>query len=221
MSSENPDPTAGVRRLLALAAHEIQSPLSRIERLAKRLDASEPAERSQTAEAIRREAARARRLAADLIAWASIDETGPGEEAPLDRLIVEAASAIDPAEAAIVLASKGLTMLVPAALVRPLLTNLLENAVRHGGPTRPVPVAIRAVSDDGGMVLEVEDHGPGLPADRVADPFRPFAKGPGGGSGLGLAIVAAAAKKLGWRVSVENRPGEGVLFRFETGFAGN
>lgn len=223
MTSDESGPDAATRRFLAFVAHEIQSPLTRIERLAARLDAADPAERTLSAEVIRREAGHARRLAADLIAWAAIDAGEPGESVPVDTLIAEAASAVDPSDATVEVQVevRGAVPLVPAALVRPLLRNLLENAVRAGAARAPVAVAIRVLDRNGRVVIEVEDHGPGLPAELAADPFRPFAKGAGGGSGLGLSIVAAAANRLGWSVTVLNRPGEGVLYRFGTDFGGN
>lgn len=74
-----------------------------------------------------------------------------------------------------------------------LARNLIENALKHGAPE--TPIAIRLA--DG--VLEVSNHGPVMPADRLAHLVRPFERGPTGaeGSGLGLAIAAAICRGAG------------------------
>ena len=117
-----------------------------------------------------------------------------------------------------------------------VLGNLLDNALRHGAGA---PVELAASVAEGGVVLSVRDHGPGLPP---GDPQRVFARfyrgdpargrrsggrsaaaegargdGPGGsgagaGSGLGLAIVKALVEAHGGRVQASNPEGGGALF---------
>ncbi len=73
------------------------------------------------------------------------------------------------------------------------LTNLVENAIAHGGG----PITVRAVRSDGGVELHVEDRGPGFPPGFVNRAFERFSRADagrsGGGTGLGLAIVEAIA----------------------------
>jgi signal transduction histidine kinase len=80
------------------------------------------------------------------------------------------------------------------ALLRQMLSNLLDNALAHGGSN--VSVALRA-----GPVLEIADDGPGIPAEerpRVLRRFYRLDRSRGTpGSGLGLALVAAVARLHG------------------------
>jgi signal transduction histidine kinase len=80
------------------------------------------------------------------------------------------------------------------ALLRQMLSNLLDNALAHGGPH--VSVVLRP-----GPVLEVADDGPGIPAEerpRVLRRFYRLDRSRGTpGSGLGLALVAAVARLHG------------------------
>lgn len=90
------------------------------------------------------------------------------------------------------------------------LTNLVDNALRHGdGPVRLV-----ARGRDGQVELHVIDDGPGFPPGFLATAFERFTQAqPGrteGGTGLGLAIVAAIASSHGGRARAANRPGGGA-----------
>ena len=105
-----------------------------------------------------------------------------------------------------------------------LLVNLLHNAIKFspGGGDVTVRAAPRPVSGGPGVVLlEVEDHGVGIPADDLPRIFERFYKVDkarvrgGGGTGLGLAIVRHIAEGHGGRVSVESVEGHGSTFRVE------
>jgi two-component system, OmpR family, sensor kinase len=89
------------------------------------------------------------------------------------------------------------------------LTNMVDNALRHGRP----PVELVAEARDGHAVLSVRDHGAGFP-DALADhAFERFARGAGaaeGGAGLGLAIVELVARSHGGTARAGNRPGGGA-----------
>lgn len=79
------------------------------------------------------------------------------------------------------------------------LSNLIENAVLHGGPG-DVEIMVGP-----GPTLSVRDHGPGLPEGAQAQVFVPFWRAPGavaGGTGLGLAIVDRLQRAQGGAVAV-------------------
>lgn len=97
-----------------------------------------------------------------------------------------------------------------AAAIAPALTNLIENAVFHGGP------GLVEVTVGPGPELGVRDHGPGLPDAAAGDLFEPFRRGPGaprGGAGLGLAVVARTQRAHGGAAEARPAPGGGALFR--------
>lgn len=91
------------------------------------------------------------------------------------------------------------------ALLRELLDNLLDNALRHGAPNGRVTVRIQ---DGDSVRLEVEDNGPGIPAEeqeRVLQPFARILGNPSTGSGLGLAIACEIAHQH--RAALQLLPG--------------
>ena len=97
--------------------------------------------------------------------------------------------------------------------LRILLTNLVENALRHAPAGRGV-VDVKAGLLEGRPALQVLDNGPGLaPAERerVFDRFYRGEQGAGAqGSGLGLAIVKAIAQRHRAEVSLHDAPGGGL-----------
>jgi signal transduction histidine kinase len=101
-----------------------------------------------------------------------------------------------------------------AEQLRRLVANLVDNAVRHAAST----VAVRLREHDGEAVLEVEDDGPGIPADRQEVVFDRFARldearaRDAGGSGLGLAIAREIAVHHGGSLAVAGGP-PGALLR--------
>ncbi len=97
-----------------------------------------------------------------------------------------------------------------------IMVNLLDNARKYA-PDGPIEVTMQ-VTDDGGMLLEVRDHGPGIPADEQARIFEPFHRiddtHPQPGTGIGLALVAEFARLHGGRAWTEpptDGPGTRIL----------
>jgi PAS domain S-box-containing protein len=109
------------------------------------------------------------------------------------------------------------TVEVDAAKVERIVENLLSNAIRHTPAT--VPVWIRAHEQDGGILLVVEDAGPGVAEDLREAVFEPFRQLPGSismhspGVGVGLTLVRRFAELHGGRAWVEPREGGGASFR--------
>ncbi|MEO5900598.1 MAG: HAMP domain-containing sensor histidine kinase [Ilumatobacteraceae bacterium] len=99
-----------------------------------------------------------------------------------------------------------------------ILANLLENAQEHaGGPTR-----VSAETYGGhGIVLTVQDAGPGVARSERARIFERFARGSAArhrvGTGLGLALVAEHAEAHGGEAWAEDRPGGGAQFKVTFG----
>lgn len=96
-----------------------------------------------------------------------------------------------------------------------ILVNLLENAARYGGDG---PIDCGGWVDDGVLVLEVKDTGPGFGAMDPEELFSPFVQGSAGdaaGRGVGLFLVRMLAKSMGGDVTLGNRPGGGCVARVE------
>ncbi len=103
--------------------------------------------------------------------------------------------------------------------VEQILTNLVNNACKF---TRAgTLVHVRARSSLGGVRVEVEDHGPGIPESFRPRLFEKFAQAwggaarPKGGTGLGLSIARALAIRLGGRIGVESVELAGATFWVE------
>jgi two-component system osmolarity sensor histidine kinase EnvZ len=109
----------------------------------------------------------------------------------------------------------GRRALAPTALRR-AVTNLVNNALRHGG----APVEVRAAREGNALVIEVLDRGPGIPASQIERLKQPFtrlneARGAEGGAGLGLAIVDRIARAHGGALDFAPRDGGGLVARLE------
>jgi signal transduction histidine kinase len=105
---------------------------------------------------------------------------------------------------------------VDAAKVERIVENLLANAARHAPDATGIWVS--ATASDGGVLITVEDNGPGVPPELRAAVFEPFRQGPdrsqhSPGVGIGLSLVARFAEIHGGRAWVEDRAGGGASFR--------
>ncbi len=88
-----------------------------------------------------------------------------------------------------------------SARIRQALLALLDNCIQHANPGT---IRISTAVQQGWFELTVEDEGPGLPAEFLAEAFTAFRRAAGasaGGSGLGLAVVAAIAQAHGGQAS--------------------
>ena len=92
-------------------------------------------------------------------------------------------------------------------LLRRLLRNLVENALRHGKP----PVGVSVSREDGRAALRVSDQGPGIAATEIESVFEPFRRARhagASGTGLGLSLVRKIARHHGGDALIEkNEPG--------------
>jgi len=171
---------------------------------------------------IESEAARMGVLVEDLLTLARLDEVRDliREDVDLARL---AGDAVDDARATapdreIDLRHTGNARVVgdPHQL-RQVFANLLRNALVHTPPGTPIDVDVREEGVNT-VVLEVRDHGPGLPTDENDALFDRFWRAEAGrkqgkaGAGLGLAIVAGIVAAHHGDVRAENAPGGGARF---------
>jgi signal transduction histidine kinase len=101
---------------------------------------------------------------------------------------------------------------VDRAKVERIVENLLNNAARHTPAGTAVQVLV--TERDKGVVVVVEDEGPGVPDDVKGEIFEPFRQGAAarGGVGIGLSLVQRFAELHGGSARVEDRPGGGARF---------
>jgi two-component system, OmpR family, sensor histidine kinase KdpD len=98
-------------------------------------------------------------------------------------------------------------------LLERVLANLFSNALRHSPPSRP-PL-LRARQLDQQVLLEVVDHGPGVPDELKERIFEPFLRlgGQHGGVGLGLAVAKGFAEAMGGSIGAADTPGGGLTIK--------
>jgi PAS domain S-box-containing protein len=98
--------------------------------------------------------------------------------------------------------------------VEQALTNLLTNAIKFGAGK---PIAVSARRHGGEVVVEVRDHGPGIPATELARLFRRFERAASirnyGGLGLGLYFIRTIVDAHGGSVTAQNMHDGGVRFQ--------
>ena len=198
------------REFVADASHELRSPLAAF-RTKLEVALEHPMDTDWTATAVEllADSDRMERIVGDLLYLARTDALPPEPSATLvdlddivldevNRLRSHARVQIDTSRvsAAPVRGSK--------EELRRLITNLLDNAVRHAQSS--VRVELLTAGDH--VVLAVEDDGPGVPPEQRTRIFERFvrldaARSPFGGTGLGLAIVSAIAVRHSGAVSIE------------------
>ena len=109
-----------------------------------------------------------------------------------------------------VAAADDLTLDVDAPRIEQALSNLVENALRHGSGG----VGIVARANNGHVELHVIDDGPGIPPGFLPHAFERFSRArtgrTGNGTGLGLTIVQLIARAHGGRAGIANRPSGGA-----------
>ncbi len=218
---------ARLRRFAADASHELRTPLSSIRgyaELFRRGARSNPEDLEKAMSRIESEAIRMGVLVEDLLLLARLDQGRPLElhAVDLSQLAVDAAadqSAADRRHAISVAAPDPVLVDGDEARLRQVIGNLVRNAVVHTPQGTGLEIITRLEGDAG--VVEVVDHGPGIPDEVAARVFERFyrvdrARGRAtGGAGLGLSIVSAIVAAHQGRVSLRPTPGGGATFIVE------
>lgn len=99
---------------------------------------------------------------------------------------------------------------IDPALIEQVFINLLSNAAQASEDGQPISVTTRL--DGRTVVVDVADHGCGIPADKIETIFNPFFTTKQSGVGLGLAIVSKIVVGHGGRMTVDSEPGKGSTF---------
>ena len=232
MSSRN-NTVDQMRRFVSDASHELRTPLVtlrgyaelyRIGALKKKADIDEAMQRIES------ESLRMTELVENLLALARMDEAAPLAKQQTDLVELAQISARDSAAIGsknkIVLVDldgnklskdASVSAAVDASSMRQVLTNLLVNAAKFSKPKGQIEIAI--AENSGRVILEVRDHGEGIPAALREKVFERFFRADNsrnretGGSGLGLSIVKNIVTRHGGEIKALETPGGGATFR--------
>ncbi|MFJ9177004.1 ATP-binding protein [Streptomyces sp. NPDC102360] len=213
-----------VRQFVADASHELRTPLASIRGYAELTRRGREETGPDTRHALGRiesEADRMTGLVEDLLLLARLDAGRPLSYEPTDLspLVVDALSDARAADQGhywrLELPDEPAAVLADSARLHQVLVNLLANARTHtpAGTT----VTARVHRHGPWVCLDVEDDGPGIPAELLPRVFERFARGDtsrsrkAGSTGLGLAIVQAVAAAHGGSVTVDSVPGRTVF----------
>jgi signal transduction histidine kinase len=190
-------------QMIAAISHDLRTPITRLRLRAEFVEDPEEQQKMlgdlDQMEAIIR----------STLAFAREDsDTEPTTTVDLRALLQEVAECHPPARLAT--REPGTLRGRPVALQR-CFNNLVENAIRYGN------TAQMALHDRGDAVeVTIDDTGPGIPEDRLADVFRPFVRleesrnRESGGAGLGLAIARSVVLAHGGAITLSNRPEGGL-----------
>lgn len=198
--------------MLAGISHDLRTPLTKLRLGVEILDAkAEP----ELMASLRRSIEEMDAIVGQFLDFARDEQDEPLAQADLHELAqaVQAACADHGRPVAVEGGPGALVRLRPRALHR-VVTNLVENAWRHGRP----PVVLATGSDGQGAWLEVRDAGDGIDpaqAELLKQPFRRAegARAGPAGSGLGLAIAERIVRQHGGRLELSRAAGGGLCAR--------
>jgi two-component system sensor histidine kinase CpxA len=207
----------GQRRFLGDIAHELCSPVARIQVALGILEQRATDDQVQYVADVGEEVTHISGLINELLAFSKTQVSAPTQLTAVNvaeavRRVVEREGSED-AQIETEVDGGIAVMANPEYLFRSL-ANLVRNAVRYAGDSGPILVSARNGADE--VLISVADQGPGLPKDELENVFKPFyrpefaRRRETGGVGLGLAIVRSCIESCGGSVACMNRTPHGL-----------
>ena len=207
--------------LVATVAHELRSPLTGVkgfvQALLNRWDKLNDDQKKLMLTTVASDSDRLSRLIAELLDVARID-TGrlqlyprPCDAGLLVTRVVDSVRASTSRPIELEVADDLPEVSADPDKFTQVVTNLVENGVRHGDGTVHVLVEAGGIEDATGVRIVVDDEGSGIPPELRRRVFTKFWKdGVRGGSGLGLYIVNGLVRAHGGTVTIDDAPGGGA-----------
>jgi signal transduction histidine kinase len=208
---------------LQAVSHDLRNPLTAIlgfaTTLENRGDTIDPDLTQQMYRMMGRSARKLDRMLNDLL---DLDRLNRGIVRPLMQktdvadLVGRICDDVDLPDRTITVEAEPRQVSLDPAKVERIVENLLFNAAKYTPPDTPILVRVEHEKD--GVVIAVEDRGPGIPDQHKSSLFEPFKRLPGAekgpsGSGIGLSLVSRFAHLHGGRAWIADREGGGASFR--------
>ncbi len=218
--AERADRLKQLGEMAAGVAHEIRNPLNGIEGFASLLvrDLPEDDRRRRFAQLIVEGVRDLNHTVTGLLEFTRQRriERRPHDPAALVRSVIElTATDADAAGVTVTCADRwpGGQAAIDGVQLKQVLLNLVRNAIEAAAETSPghVTVAVDSLAD--GLVVTVDDDGPGVPVASRQLIFTPFHTTKEHGTGLGLAVSFAIVQLHGGTLAVDDAPGGGARFR--------
>lgn len=208
---------------LNAVSHELRTPLTSVLGLAETLQLNRgqvtPEEHDELLARLTANAEKLDHLLSDLL---DLDRLNRGVMEPryqhvrLDVLAAEVVQSMDHDGRTISVETEPVEISVDPPKVERIIENLVANSLRHTPVTAPVWVRVGAHGD--GVLISVEDGGPGVPSEVRETIFQPFQRGQPPdparpGTGIGLSLVRRFAELHGGSAWVTDSPSGGASFR--------
>jgi signal transduction histidine kinase len=221
MSWRQRERLASLGAAVARIGHDLRNMLATAQLVTERLSKSEDPSVRQVAPRLERAIDRAASLASTTLRYGRADEPEP----EMQRVAVAAEVHDAAADALVGFPDISIRVAIDEDLaanadpehLHRILVNILRNAaqVMQGSPRLSEGIFVHAYRKGGACMIEVIDHGPGVPEKLRATLFEPFisADRETGGTGLGLAIARELARGMGGEVALLRSTGEGAAFQ--------
>ena len=204
---------ASLGTMSGVVAHELRNPLASLKGHAQLLAEAleEPRQKAQ-AQHVVDAAWRLEQLSESLLELARTGALTPQETAPV-RLVRAALAQFDAHRTRLDESFAPASWSLDPVRFQQVVTNLVGNALQASPPEALVEVRVSELNAR--LVIEVNDHGPGVPAADRERVFEPFFTTRIKGVGLGLAIARQVVTLHGGSLTVHDAPGGGACFRIE------
>ncbi len=213
------------RDFVSAVSHELRTPVAAIlgylELAEEEILSNQPIKAMSRVEIAKRNAQRLQDLCSDLLALGKIEHENPEKEPhPVQEITREVLERLEQVRQStghqIEVRAEASRVVGDARQIGQVLNNLVENALRYTPPNARIEISW--IAQDRGVLLRVQDNGPGIAPEhhlRLFERFYRVAKGRSraeGGTGLGLAVTRSIVLRHRGKIWVESRLGEGATF---------
>lgn len=199
-------------QMLAAITHDLQTPLTRM-----RLRLEKVPDKELQARLVEDLAAMQAMIRDGLDLARSMNSSEPMQRTDFDSILDSVcADAAEAGQDVSLSGQTGVPVTARPSAMRNCLNNLIDNAVKYGGYAR-----VTANLENGKIIVQVRDGGPGIPEDMLEPVFDPFFRletsrsRDTGGTGIGLTIARNIAEQHGGRLHLGNHPEGGLVATLE------